>query len=215
MAEELSQTLRMAKAGGLRQLPRYANLPHDLLQVRHVALSGDGEPTLASNFVEAIETVVHLRALVEAPAFQLVLLTNSTGLDQPQVKRGLRYLTQDDEIWAKLDAGTQQYLDRINGANISIEKITNNILELARERPVIIQSLFPSIDGSVPRAYEIEQYAKRLKGLKQKGAKISLVQIYSATRPMARSGCGHLPLRILTRIAEMVRRIASLRAEVF
>src|SRR5262249_13084858 len=136
MAKELGQTLRFARDGGLRQLPRYAALPEDLLQVRHIALSGDGEPTLAENFVEAVETIVHMRALGEVPAFKIVLLTNSTALDRPEVRRGLSYLTQHDEIWTKLDAGTQRYLNRINGASLSIEKITENILQLARERPV-------------------------------------------------------------------------------
>lgn len=215
MAKELSHTLRFAQAGGLKQLPRYAQLPGELLQVRHVALSGDGEPTLADKFVESIETVVHLRALGEVPPFKVVLLTNSTALDRPEVKHGLKYLTQQDEVWAKLDAGTQEYLYKINGPNVSIERITNNILELARERPVTIQSLFPAIDGAEPPASEIQQYARRLQGLRQNGAKIPLVQIYSATRPMARSGCGHLPLRTLSRIAETVRQIAGLPAEVF
>ena len=46
MAAELRGTFGLAYSGGLRQRPRYAKVPDDLLQVRHVALSGDGEPTL-------------------------------------------------------------------------------------------------------------------------------------------------------------------------
>ena len=215
MIKELSRTLRLARAGGLRAIPRFAQLPDELLEVRHVALSGDGEPTMAPNFVEATQAIIHLRALGEVPLFRIVLLTNLTALDRPEVKRGLKNLTQNDEIWAKLDAGTQRYFDKVNGARISIEKVTENILELGRARPVIIQSLFPSIDGAEPPMDEIERYANRLKDLKEKGANISLVQIYSATRPMARSGCGHLPLRTLSRIAQKVRQVAGLPAEVF
>ena len=40
--------------GQLRSRPWYQSLPAELLQLRHVALSGDGEPTLAPNFVEAV-----------------------------------------------------------------------------------------------------------------------------------------------------------------
>jgi hypothetical protein len=90
-----------------------------------------------------------------------------------------------------------------------------NILLVARQRPVVIQSLFPAIDGAQPPADEIKEYAQRLKELKEAGAEISLVQIYSATRPMARTGCSHLPLKSLSRIAQTVRRVAGLRAEVF
>jgi hypothetical protein len=80
---------------------------------------------------------------------------------------------------------------------------------------VVIQSLFPAINGKEPPDLEIEEYVQRLKELKEAGADIPLVQIYSATRPMARSGCGHLPLQALSRIAQKVRRVAGLPAEVF
>ena len=215
MAAELRGTYGLACSGGLRLRPRYANLPDDLLQVRHVALSGDGEPTLSSHFAEALETIVHLRVLGGFPFFKIVVVTNSTALDRPKVQHALKCLTRKDEIWAKLDGGTQDYLDKVNGATIPLEKIMNNILQIARQRPVVIQSLFPAINGDPPPAGEIKQYAQRLKELKKAGAEIPLVQIYSATRPMARTGCSHLPLKKLSQIARTVRRETGLRAEVF
>jgi wyosine [tRNA(Phe)-imidazoG37] synthetase (radical SAM superfamily) len=215
MSTELHQMLSLAYNGGLRGKPRYSNLPDHLLQMRHVALSGDGEPTLAHNFVGAMETVAHLRALGEFPFFKIVLLTNSSQLDKPEVWRGLNYLTRADEVWAKLDGGTEEYLNKVNGPGISIEKITANILLVAQRRPVVIQSLFPAINGEEPSPVEIHQYAYRLKKLKDDGAEISLVQIYSATRPMARVGCSHLSLKTLSRIARTVRAVAGLRAEVY
>ncbi len=215
MAAELHVTFGLASSGRLRQRPRYANLPDDLLQVRHVALSGDGEPTLSSHFVEALQAMAHLRGLGGLPFFKIVLVTNSTALDRPKVQYGLKFLTRTDEIWAKLDGGTQDYLNRLNGATIPLEKIMGNILLVARQRPVVIQSLFPAIDGAYPPADEIKEYAQRLKELKEAGAEISLVQVYSATRPMARTGCSHLPLKSLSQIAQTVRRVAGLRAEVF
>ena len=215
MAAELHGTIELARAGGLRQWPRYASLPEDLLQVRHVALSGDGEPTLSRHFAEALETIVHLRALGGLPFFKVVVVTNSTALDRPEVQSGLKCLTRSDEIWAKLDGGTQEYLNRLNGATIPLKKIMSNILQVARQRPVVIQSLFPAIDGAAPPTGEIKEYAQRLKELKEGGAEISLVQIYSATRPMTRTGCSHLPMKSLSQIARTVRRVARVRAEVF
>jgi hypothetical protein len=114
-----------------------------------------------------------------------------------------------------LDGGTQNYLERLNGATIPLEKIMGNILLVACQRPVVIQSLFPAIDGEPPPEREIKEYAQRLKELKEAGAEIPLVQIYSATRPMARTGCSHLPLKELSLIAKTVRRVAGLRAEIF
>jgi wyosine [tRNA(Phe)-imidazoG37] synthetase (radical SAM superfamily) len=215
MIAELAHTLALAYRGELRKRPRYALLPDELLRVRHVTVSGDGEPTLAGNFVEALQGVIYVRALGKFPFFKIVLITNSMELDKPEVLRGIKYLTREDEVWAKLDGGTQEYLNRINGPAASIDLITKNILSLARKRPVVIQSLFPSINGEEPSDSEIQQYALRLKQLGEQGAQIPMVQIYSANRPMANVGCGHLPLKTLSRIAHIVREVAGLRAEVF
>ena len=213
MAAELHRTLLSVRQGQLRSRPWYQSLPPELLQLRHVALSGDGEPTLAPNFVEAVQAVVRVRAL--GGFFKIVLITNGTGLDQPGALRGVDFLTKSDEIWIKLDGGTQGFVDKVNRPNVPLEKILANILLVGRQRPVVIQSLFPAIHGDEPPFEEIQEYATRLKELKAGGAQISLVQIYSAARPGVHAEWGHLPLRVLSQIAQTVRQIAGLRAEVF
>jgi wyosine [tRNA(Phe)-imidazoG37] synthetase (radical SAM superfamily) len=215
MASELRQTLEFVRGGRLRELPAYRTVPDEVLRLRHVALSGDGEPTLAPEFAEALQAVMHVRALAGFAFFKLVLITNAVGLDLPAVERGISHLTKQDEIWAKLDGGTQAYLNRVNGVNVPLAKILSNILQLGRRRPVIIQSLFPAIQGQEPPWEEIEEYARRLLELKNAGAQISLVQIYSAVRPSPRSECGHLPLKFLSQIAHTVRQMTGLKAEVF
>jgi wyosine [tRNA(Phe)-imidazoG37] synthetase (radical SAM superfamily) len=215
MAAELKKTLTFVRGGRLRERPWYRTLPDELLQLRHVALSGDGEPTLSPRFADALQAVVHVRALSGFPFFKLVLLTNATGLDLPHVQQGLRHFTRSDEVWAKLDGGTQAYVNKVNRPSVPIEKILSNILMLGRQRPVVIQSLFPAINGEEPPLEEIEQYAHRLLDLKKAGAQISLVQIYSATRPSPNSESGHLPLKVLSRIAQTVRQTTGLTAEVF
>jgi wyosine [tRNA(Phe)-imidazoG37] synthetase (radical SAM superfamily) len=215
MAAELKKTLAFVHEGRLRERPWYQTVPDDLIRLRHVTLSGDGEPTFAANFMEAVQAVVHVRALGGFPFFKLVLITNGTGLDQPQVQQGLKFFTASDEIWVKLDGGTQAYLNKVDRLNIPLEKILQNILDLGRQRPVVVQSLFPSINHEEPPWEEVEQYAERLRELRVGGAQIPLVQIYSAARPTPNSGCGHLPLRTLSRIAHTVRQVSGLKAEVF
>jgi wyosine [tRNA(Phe)-imidazoG37] synthetase (radical SAM superfamily) len=214
MAAELKKTLTYVRAGRLRERPWYRTLPDELLQLRHVALSGDGEPTLSPKFAEALQAVVHIRALGGFP-FKLVLLTNGTGLDLPHVQQGLRCFTKSDEIWAKLDGGTQAYVNKVNRSDIPLDKILSNILTLGRQRPVVVQSLFPAINSEEPPLEEIDQYSRRLLELKKAGAEISLVQIYSANRPSPNSESGHLPLKVLSRIAQTVRQTTGLKAEVF
>lgn len=213
MATELRKSINYIQSGKIVERTWYHSLPTELLRLRQVALSGDGEPTLAANFVEAVQAVVRVRAL--GGFFKIVLITNGTGLDNPQVLRGLELLTKSDEIWIKLDGGTQSFIDKVNRPDVPLEKIIANILFIGRQRPVVIQSLFPAIHGEEPPFEEIREYAMRLKELKAGGAQISMVQIYSAARPGVNSEWGHLPLRVLSQIAQTVRQTAGLRAEVF
>jgi wyosine [tRNA(Phe)-imidazoG37] synthetase (radical SAM superfamily) len=213
MAAELKRTVAFVQEGRLRERPWCRTMPDELLQLRHVALSGDGEPTLSPRFEEALEAIIHVRAL--ASFFKLVLITNTAGFDRPHVLGMLKHFVKSDEIWVKLDGGTQAYINRVNKADVPIEKILSNILLVAQQRPVVIQSLFPAINGEEPPVEEIEHYVQRLQDLKRNGAKISLVQIYSATRPSPRAEFGHLPLKTLSHIAQAVRQGTGLKAEVF
>ncbi len=215
MSAELEETLGFAAAGRLRERPCYRTLPEDLLRLRHVALSGDGEPTLAPRFAEAMEAVIHLRARGRFPFFKIVLITNGSGLDRPEVENSLELFTPQDEVWAKLDAGTEEYLNQVNQPDRPLAAILASIARLGKRRSVVIQSLFPAINGVEPAPSEIEAYVANLQWLQAAGARISLVQVYSATRPTLRSRCGHLSLRQLSRIASRVREATGLRAEVF
>ena len=215
MAGELESTIKAATSGELQRQPRYGRLSAELARLRHVALSGDGEPTLCPVFLDAVETVVHLRARARVPFFKIVLITNASRLEDEQVRAGLRLLTRQDEIWAKLDGGTQAYLDSVNAADVPVETILSGILSVARERPVVIQSLFPELDGNEPSAEEVVAYAERLNGLKAQGAQLSLVQIYSANRPPANITCRHLTLAQLSAIAKKVRQMTGLNVQVF
>jgi wyosine [tRNA(Phe)-imidazoG37] synthetase (radical SAM superfamily) len=215
MAEELNKTLLFVRSGKIREHPAYRGLSEDLLELRHVALSGDGEPTLCPNFVDAVQTVVHMRARSPHSFFKVALITNGTGLDLAPVQDGLRYFTSDDEIWIKLDAGTPTYMDRINHGQAPLEKVVANILLVGKKRPIIIQSLFPLFLSQEPPREEIDAYILLLSNLKKGGARISLVQVYSATRPMAHSDCGHLRLKTLSQISQRIKAETGLRAEVF
>ncbi len=215
LAAELGELLSLACQGRLRELPYFRTVPQELLALKEVALSGDGEPTLSPQFAEIVREVVYVRSQSKFPFFKLVLITNTSGLDLPEVREGLKLLTSRDEIWAKLDAGTPNFMNRVNRTNVSLRKVIANILLIGRERPIVIQSLFPLLDGQEPPPEEIEDYAQHLLELKNSGARIALVQVYSAHRPSHQPRCGHLPLKSLSRIAQRVREVTGLCAEVF
>jgi wyosine [tRNA(Phe)-imidazoG37] synthetase (radical SAM superfamily) len=215
LVNELQTLLNLIQEKRLRELPYFHNVPDELLVLKSVALSGEGEPTLSPQFAEILREVIHVRSCGKFPFFKLVLLTNGSGLDLPEVEQALQLLTSRDEIWVKLEAGTQEYMNKVNRATVSLDKVLANILQVGRIRPIIIQSMFPLLNGAEPGAEEIERYVARLLDLKKKGAQVSLVQIYSAHRPSHRTECGHLPLKSLSRIAQRVRQLTGIPAEVF
>ncbi len=215
LAAELENLLTLTHMHRLRQFPYFQTVPQELLVLKGVAFSGEGEPTLCPQFGEIVREVVHVRSSGKFPFFKLVLITNTAGLDLPDVREGLQLLTSRDEVWTKLDAGTQEYMDKINRTSMSLQKVLANIRLIGRERPIVIQSLFPLLNSQEPPPEEIELYVGHLQQLKNDGAQISLVQVYSAHRPSHHPECGHLPLKSLSRIAQRVREATGLRAEVF
>lgn len=215
MAQELEDLLGLIVHHRLREFRLFRNLPDALLELKHVALSGEGEPTLCEEFAEAVRAVVHVRARGHFPFFKIVLLSNGSTLDQSGVQAGLRHLILQDEVWLKLDAGGQETYELINRSAVPFERIYNNIRDLGRQRPVVIQSLFPLLNGVEPSVRQIDEFVACLERLVQEGAKISLVQVYSANRLATRANCRHLPLKSLSRIAQQVRERTGLTVAVF
>lgn len=207
LADELKTMLDLYQSGTLKKNPMFADTPAKFFKLNDVALSGDGEPTLCKNFSAICECVSRIRQEPGRPPFKLVLITNATGLHLPEVQRGLEYFSDDDEIWAKLDAGTDAYLREIDRTGLKLEQILKNIALTGKKRPLIIQSLFLEFRGKGPADDEIQAYVYRLLWLKQQSCKIKLVQIYSIARPPAESEAKPLPKKKLEKIADRVSRI--------
>lgn len=215
LSSELKQLLESCKRGDLHDMPTFAHVPEELMSVKAIALSGEGEPSLCPNFAEVVSEISAIRKMRQFPKLKLVLITNGSGLSNPAVQAGVDQFQAGDEIWVKLDAGSSAFMQRVNGTSFPLEKIIGNITMLAAKRPVIIQSLFCSIDGAGPEDIEIENYLRCLNMLVERGAQISCVQVYSVVRPPIHSGCTHLPLGQLSAIARRIRAATGLRAEVY
>ena len=137
-------------------------------------------------------------------------------LHRPHVKRGLAILDQNQgEIWAKLDAGTPTYYELIERTKIPFQQILDNILMAAQSRPIVIQSLFMTVQGQPPSNDEINAFAQRLRGIITKGGQLKLVQIYTVARPPAESFVGVLSPPQLRQIAEIVQDHISVPVAIF
>ena len=63
---------------------------------------------------------------------KLVLITNASLFHRPQVRRALETLDANGgEIWAKLDAGTEDYYAQVNRSAVPWRQILDNLREAA------------------------------------------------------------------------------------
>jgi len=216
MMNELRDVMTMVSTRKLHKHPYYHQLPDGLLELKHISLSGDGEPTLSPNFLEVVQSLVHFRALRMFPFFKLVLITNASRLMDDNVAKGVELLeAHQDEVWGKLDAGDQARFEKINGTSERLDDVTRGIVSVGKKRPVVIQSLQTAVNGSGPTPKEVEQLIDRICQLREAGAKIASVQIYSATRPVWNTEVGHLKLSNLSAIAHAISKRTGVRAVVY
>jgi wyosine [tRNA(Phe)-imidazoG37] synthetase (radical SAM superfamily) len=217
---ELDEALDALADGELWNEPRFVDTPSALRRVNDIALSGDGEPTCLESFDAVVATACEALDQADLPTRPLlVVITNATRLDSPQVYRALPLLdAHPSEIWAKLDAGTEAFFREVNrpAGTITLESICENLLMISRDRPIVIQTLFFLRNGSGPGQEEIDAYAGRLESLRAGGGQISRVQLHTIARAPAESDCTALPDARLDEIAAELRgRLANVAVEVF
>jgi wyosine [tRNA(Phe)-imidazoG37] synthetase (radical SAM superfamily) len=185
LRDELKLALQESTSGRLWEEPRFASTPKPMRRVNDIAFSGDGEPTCLAEFDQAVEIAALARSEVALPDLKIVIITNSTQLDSPQVRRALPILdASNGEIWAKLDAGTEEYFQQINqpNADLRLQHIVDGITGVAKDRPIVIQTLLLRLDSALPSDAELDAYCARLREIRDADGKIRLVQLHTIAR---------------------------------
>ncbi len=116
----------------------------------------------------------------------------------------------DGEIWAKLDAGTQEYYQLVNRPNFPLSHVLDNILQTAKLRPIVIQALFMRVHDEPPPLTEIEAFCQRLSDITNQGGRIKLVQVYTIARNPAEHCARRLTNDQVDTIAQAVRSRTNL-----
>ena len=188
LLEELDQTLSSVISGALFETSPFCDTPSELRRLNDIAFSGDGEPTTHLNFDEVVAACAEVKRRHGLSSVKMVLITNASMLHRPHVARALSILDSNNgEIWAKLDAGTETYYRLIERTPIPFSRILENMTAAAQVRPIVIQSLFMRVHGEPPDSDEIEAFCDRLSEIILAGGTIRLVQIYTIARPPAES----------------------------
>jgi wyosine [tRNA(Phe)-imidazoG37] synthetase (radical SAM superfamily) len=206
LGAELSALLDLALNGNLFKEPPFDVLPPDRRAIRDIAFSGDGEPTTYPRFDEAVELAASARRQRGLTDAKIVLITDACYLTRPKVRRALAMMDENNgEIWAKLDAGTQPYYELVNRPNFPLSHVMNNIIDAARTRPVVIQSLWMNIHGRPPPDEEIVAFCGRLNDIASAGGQLKLVQVYTVARRTTEPYATALTEQQLARIVDAVR----------
>jgi len=84
-------------------------VPEEARRINDIALSGNGEPTSAKEFVQVIALIAKLQQeLSSPPHIKLVLITNGSLMHRPYVQQGLKLMAKvRGEVW--FQAGPCQY----------------------------------------------------------------------------------------------------------
>ena len=216
LTEELNNILQAEKDGSL-----YLNAPFDALLpsergLRDIAFSGDGEPTAYPLFGEAVSIAAEARRVYGLQSSKLVLITNAAYLDNPDVSAALRILDENNgEIWAKLDAGAEEYFHDVNRSAIPLSRILENIHAAARLRPLTIQSLWMRVRGEPPADSELTAWLGRLKDIIAGGGRIKAIQLNTIVRNSTESHVAPLTRSEMERIEMFVKSEIPVTVEVY
>ena len=180
---ELAEMFADVQTGALWNDPAFRDVPADRRRVRDIAFSGDGEPTTSKHFRASVELVAELKRDAGLDETKIVLITDACYLAKPDVAAVLEIMDDSNgEIWAKLDAGTEAYYQKVNRPNFPLQHVIDNIVSAARVRPVVIQSLFMRINDEPPSDAELDAYVDRLREITGAGGRIAYVQVYTVAR---------------------------------
>jgi wyosine [tRNA(Phe)-imidazoG37] synthetase (radical SAM superfamily) len=216
LLEELGSVVELCASGAIFEIEKFKDIPPQFRRLNDIAFSGDGEPTTFKNFDEIITACADLKRERGLGDAKLVLITNASMFHRPHVQRGLAILDENNgEIWAKLEAGTEEYFKRVDRTPIPFRQILDNITTAAKVRPLVIQALFMRVAGDPPSAAELAAFCDRLNEITAAGGKLKLVQVYTVARKPTESYVTPLSNAEVDAIVELVRGRTGLAAKAY
>ncbi len=169
-------------------------VPAEARRLNDIALSGNGEPTSAPEFdrvVALIGTIMAEFGLIGK--VRLVLITNGSLIQRPQVQAGLRQMAGlGGEVWFKLDSATPGGMLRINDSRRPVRKAQDNLRTAASLCPTWLQTCAFACDGQPPTKAEREAYLALIGRLREEKVPLCGVLLYGLARPSMQAEAARL-----------------------
>jgi wyosine [tRNA(Phe)-imidazoG37] synthetase (radical SAM superfamily) len=216
LEREMEVLLDLTLSGELFATSPFHTADPSQRRLNDIAFSGDGEPTTLREFPRVVERLAALKRRKGLDSVKLVLITDSSRLQAPEIVEGLAILMANQgEIWAKLDAGTETYYREVNRSKVPFTRILENLAATAAQWPITIQTLFLKWQGQGPSQGEVEAYLQCLKAIRERG-RLASIQLYTVARPTPEPEARPLPAADLDRLAAQVMdAMAGTPVEVF
>jgi hypothetical protein len=183
-------------------------VPPEMRRLNDIALSGNGEPTSAAEFVEVVELIGRLK-----PAgLKLVLITNGSLMQREYVQRGLRRMAQlDGEVWFKLDRASEAGMAQINDTRMTLDALRDNLATAIACCPdTWLQTCWFALDGQRPSQQDEEDYLSFLAGVLQNGIRPRGVLLYGLARPSLQPEAPRLSALPTDQMEAFAQRIRAL-----
>ncbi len=159
-------------------------VPEDSRRLNDIAFSGNGEPTTSPDFAAAVDVVIQVMSEAGVlGAVKIVLITNGSRTDRPDVEPALRRLGEHrGEVWFKLDSATQTGAQLINSSSAPLSARIERLERVSKVCPTWVQSCFFAIDDAPPSTTEVDAYVALLGALVAANVPLQGVLLYGIAR---------------------------------
>ena len=160
-------------------------VPQGLQRINDIALSGNGEPTSAGEYVQVIALIARIRNELALPdAVKTLLITNGSLMYRNSVQQGLRDMAKiNGEVWFKLDRASEAGMQRVNDIHMSLNKVRDNLIAAIACCPTWLQTCWFALDGAPPSRQDEDDYLEFVGALLRDGHQPQGVLLYSLARP--------------------------------
>lgn len=180
LEEELSVFLSQILIGSYLE----DQVPKGQRRLNDIAFSGNGEPTSAPNFADAVKTIHGVRVRANVPeVVKTVLITNGSLMHQHKVMKGVKDLAGiNGEVWFKIDRATVEGAQLINDTKINKSRIMSNLEASAKACPTWIQTCLFKLDGLHPADSDLDAYVQLIGEAVARGIQFKGILLYGLAR---------------------------------
>lgn len=191
-------------------------VPEEARRINDIALSGNGEPTSAREFVQVIDVIERVRTEMRVPdAIKTVLITNGSLIHRADVQAGLARMSRiNGEVWLKLDRASAAGMLQVNDTRASLEQVSKSIVTAAGLCATWLQTCWFALDGKAPSLQEEDQYLELVSGLLAERCPLQGVLLYTLARPSLQAEAPRLAALSLQQMQHFARRIEQLGLKV-